>query len=100
MKIIWKEIEGFSDYKISNHGDIMSVKTQRTLSPFFQKTSNHFKINLYVEGDSVQLAMHRLVAKHFVENPNNYSFIRYKDGNHKNIKASNLVWVKNQKLCQ
>ncbi len=34
----------------------------------------------------------KAVAQHFVPNPNNYKFIRYKDGNKLNCRADNIEW--------
>lgn|SRR5690606_11691517 len=40
------------------------------------------------------ISLHRLVAMAFVENPNNYYFVAFKDGNKDNVTAQNLKWVK------
>jgi hypothetical protein len=42
-------------------------------------------------GRSVSLA--KLVAKHFVENPEGYTQISYVDGNRLNCAASNIKWI-------
>lgn len=99
MQTIWKTITTFPNYDISSDGEVRSKKTQRLARHFYVQSSKAYKINLYCQGVMSQQTMHRLVATHFVENPNNYSFIGFKDGDRKNIKASNLVWVKSQKLC-
>lgn len=36
--------------------------------------------------------LHKLVAKTFVPNPNNYNIVIHKDGNKQNNSADNLIW--------
>ncbi len=36
--------------------------------------------------------VHRLVAEKFLDNPNNYEHVLFKDGNVKNCNADNLEW--------
>ncbi len=36
--------------------------------------------------------VHRLVAEKFLDNPNNYENVLFKDGNVKNCNADNLEW--------
>ncbi len=37
--------------------------------------------------------MHRLIAKTFLDNKNNYRYIHHIDGNHFNNNVTNLEWV-------
>ena len=43
------------------------------------------------------VSMFNLVGRLFVDNPNNYKFIRSKDGNNSNYTSSNLEWVKTKR---
>lgn len=36
--------------------------------------------------------VHRLVAEKYLDNPNNYEYILFKDGNIKNVHVDNLEW--------
>lgn len=40
--------------------------------------------------------IHRLVAKYFIENPNNYKVVNHKDCNRANNNADNLEWCTTQ----
>lgn len=40
--------------------------------------------------------LHRIVAEHFIENPNNLPEVNHKDGNYYNNIASNLEWISKQ----
>lgn len=103
---IWKEIDGFPDYEVSNLGRIKSKariqtspglkfigkrKREIILRSFF--TSNRFKVSLYSDGCIKSAFVHKLVAKAFVDNSQNYKYVVFKDDNPRNIKAENLLWV-------
>nr|DAW56158.1 MAG TPA: homing endonuclease [Caudoviricetes sp.] len=44
--------------------------------------------------------IHRLVAQHFIDNPNDLNVVNHKDYNTKNNKASNLEWVTQKENVQ
>ena len=48
---------------------------------------------LHKNNKSLTLRIHRLLAIHFVENPNNYPIVNHIDGNKKNNNINNLEWT-------
>lgn len=98
MEEIWKPIKNFEDrYEISNFGNV------KTLKPRYNKTNGYKKkrlnkygylrTNLYNgSGKTIPIEIHKLVATHFLENPNNYSDINHKDENKLNNRVDNLEW--------
>lgn len=46
------------------------------------------------DGNDLIMPIHEMVAKAFIPNPNNYKYVRHKDGNTLNNNADNLEWVK------
>ena len=93
----WKEIDGFSNYMVSNTGEIKSLNYNKTgkekvLIP--HKLSNgYLGINLYDnDKKSCYLLIHRLVAQAFLPNPNGYRIINHKDENRSNNSVNNLEW--------
>lgn len=112
MQEIWKPIMGFENlYEISNLGNVRSLdricdwklngKTYKRV-----RKSHQLKLNLDGKGyyfvklynrdypKGLQVKVHRLVASHFVDNPNPNKFkvINHKDENPKNNVCTNLEW--------
>ena len=85
-KEIWKDIEGYEGlYAISSQGRCWSYKSRIFLNPINNK--GYLRVRLYKNKKYKQHYVHRLVAKTFIPNPNNYLEI-----NHKNeIKTDNCV---------
>lgn len=98
MKEIWKNIDGFDNYKISNFGRIKSLnyynKTnkEKIMKPYIQP-NGYNKITLWKNKKSYQFYVHRLVAQTFIPNPNNLETVNHKDENKSNNKVSNLEWM-------
>ena len=91
---IWKDIVGYNGlYQISNCGRVKSFhnNSERIIKP---KTNNKgYKwVILSLNKVSKNCLIHRLVAQHFIENPNNYKIINHIDENPANNNVSNLEW--------
>lgn len=91
LDIEWKAVKGFEEkYEVSNKGQVRNVKTKKVLNPFVLK-SGDLQVTLYKHGSKTR-RIARLVAEAFIDNPNNYKFIKHLDGNKKNNSSDNLVW--------
>lgn len=86
----WKIINGFEDYKISNTGQVFSIKRNKLLKPYEKK--NYLGVYLYQNNIRKFMMIHRLVAIEFIKNNNNYPQINHKDENTKNNNVENLEW--------
>lgn len=88
---IWKPIVGFPKYQISNMGRIQG---QKGLVNSYDKMNAKYKlVGLYDENlKSHKFSVHRLVAKHFLPNPNNLPEINHIDEDPSNNAVSNLEW--------
>lgn len=85
---IWKDIAGYEGkYKVSNYGNIYSVKSNRTLLPL--RALNGY---LLIMLGRTTYSIHRIVATTFLPNPNKLPCINHKDGNKHNNKVDNLEW--------
>lgn len=95
---IWKDIPSFEGlYQASNLGRIRSIKHYdkmhrlwegKILTPQFDGKQNYLHIS--IKGKPYQI--HRLVAKTFLPNPNNYPEVNHKDENKTNNCVENLEW--------
>lgn len=93
MKEIWKKIENYNDYEISNLGNIKSLKNgiQKILKPS-KSSSGYLQIVLCKNGKTKSHFIHKLVAKAFIKNVNNYTEVNHKDENKQNNYVENLEW--------
>ena len=105
MQEIWKDIEGFENlYQVSNLGRVKSLshiveKSDGSIQTYKEKvlhlgsmTSGYNFAGLTKNKICKNYSVHRLVAKTFIPNPNNYKDVNHKDGNKKNNRIDNLEW--------
>ena len=94
---IWKDIEGYEGlYQVSNEGNVKSlaryhVRNDRILKQSHDKDGYNI-VCLTKDNLKKWFRVHRLVAKAFIPNPNNYQVINHKDENPKNNSVENLEW--------
>ena len=90
----WKLIAEFPDYEVSNCGKVRRVwKSHTKLKATRLNKFGYEVVHLGLNGINRHRAVHRLVAKAFVDNPNNLLEVNHKDGNKENNCADNLEWV-------
>lgn len=88
------EIRGFPDYYINKKGVVISTKSGecRTLKQF-EDAYGYIFVCLYdANGRQHHMKLHRLLAETFIENTEQYPWVRHHDDNKKNNKLSNLRW--------
>lgn len=88
-----KQIEGYSDYFISDKGEVFSTKygPLKKLKPR-DFGSGYVGVTLCNKGHYKQIKVHRLVAQTFIPNPDNKPCVNHKDGNKQNNCIDNLEW--------
>lgn len=89
----WKEIKGYEGiYKISNDGHVWSIHKNSVmkLNPSLQ---GYVSVGLWKKNSREVFRIHRLVAEHFIDNPDNHPIVDHIDGNRSNNSTSNLRWV-------
>ncbi len=88
-------IDDSGDYFITEDGKIYN-KSGLIMSTFYEKRSGFEMVTLRIQGNKKDYLIHRLVAKCYISNSEEYKFIKHRDGDISNNKASNLSWVKNR----
>ena len=91
----WKSIAGYEGlYEVSDLGRVKSLwyGKEKILKPT-KDTQGYLLVGLHKEGQKKMSFVHRLVAKAFIQNPNNLETVNHKDEVKTNNVASNLEWM-------
>ena len=91
MEEIWKDVVGFEGYKVSNFGNVKG-KYGRILKPAKDKKTGYYLVCLHKDKKPHTKTVHRLVAKAFIENPNEYPQVNHRDCVKTNNHVDNLEW--------
>ncbi len=89
---IWKKHQDFDNYNISSNGEVHNTKFNIVLSGGIKEGFYRVKMKNN-DGIKKEYRLHRLMADLFIPNPNNYEFVKHKDGNKLNNNINNLEWV-------
>ena len=101
----WKPIKGFEGlYKVSNNGDILSIKRKLILKPFGKGKYGHALVGLSKNGKTVKRQVHRVVAEAFVANTDNKPEVchisnEFNENGFLDNSASNLCWGTHLENC-
>lgn len=88
----WKPVQLYPSYMISTYGRVKNERTGKSLKPVKMK-NGYLTVNLYDKnGKHKNNYVHRLVAKAFIKNKNEYTEINHIDENKENNKVNNLEW--------
>src|SRR5690554_1340338 len=113
MEEIFKTIQDYPDYKISNMGRVISssrkvrythhktkevhyrITEEKLLKVHLNNRTGYKFVQLYKDGRSKNMTIHRLVALAFIPNKAGLSTVNHIDGNKHNNVVSNLEWCTN-----
>lgn len=91
MEEIWKQIEDFPNYEVSNRGRVRNKKTGRLKTQRLGRNERYISVWLIHNGVEATRRVHRLVAEAFLgKHPN--LIVNHIDGDRTNNNVENLEW--------
>lgn len=98
---VFVPVRDYPKYEISNHGNVRNVKTGKILKQAINKKSGYHTLTIRNENGRADPLIHRLVALHFIPNPNNLPVVDHiiKEEPLDNS-VSNLRWATSQQNSQ
>ena len=91
----WKDTE-YTGYQVSNLGRVKN-KYEKILKPIIRH--GYYDVGLYINHKNKKIKIHRLVAKAFIPNSNNYPIVNHIDENKLNNRADTLECCNNKYNC-
>lgn len=97
MTEIWKPVKGYEDkYEVSNKGNVRSLNWKNTgairLLYLKHHPSGYRQVQLFGDGGSKMVCVHRLVAEAFIPNPDSLPQVNHLDYDRTNNRVENLEW--------
>lgn len=89
---IWKDIKEWEDYYISNQGNVRHGEKKVALCPNRNRRNYVYVYHHRKEMKPKALSVHRLVARHFLPNPENKRCVNHIDNDTQNNRLENLEW--------
>ena len=97
---IWKDIEGYPDYKVSSLGRVKSLKFgKEKILKSGKNKKGYLQVALCKEGKLKTFKVHRLVAEAFIPNPDNKPHLDHINTDRTDNRAENLSWVTHKENC-
>ena len=91
----WRQVVGFPNYEVSEAGQVRRADTLRVRKQWTER-GGYKTVTLNNPGEKAKrLKVHRLVAKSFIENPDNLPFVRHLNDVSDDNRVENLAWGTN-----
>lgn len=99
MDEIFRKIDGYENYQISNLGRVINNKTNKILKPGIN-SSGYLYVNLCKNGKQKNYLIHRLVALSFINNPENKNCVDHINNVRTDNCIENLRWATHRENSQ
>lgn len=84
------QIEGCEHYTINEFGVVTNTRSGLVLKPDMN-SGGYLRVTMW-NGKYNRITVHRLVALHYLDNPDGHPIVNHIDGNKLNNHVSNLEW--------
>ncbi len=85
-----KKISNFPNYTITQNGEVYNLTTRKKLKE--STNCEYISLCLYKHGNRQDLYIHRLVAKTYIPNPDNFPEVNHINGVKTDNRVENLEW--------
>lgn len=90
--MLYVPVKGYENYyAISKDGEVISFRFNIPLKHSI--SAGYPVVHLYKNKKSRTCSIHRLLAEHFIDNPDNLPLVNHKNGNTLDFSLENLEWV-------
>jgi len=86
------EVNGFENYVIHENGKVFNKKTNKFLKTYKDR-DNYERVKLCNKGTKKLFGIHRLLALHYLDNPNNYAEVDHINRITDDNRLENLRWA-------
>lgn len=90
--VTWKPIKGFPDYLVSSDGRVKSLKKSAARELKTWMCRDYHQVNLRVKGVRKHFYVHRLVAEHYIPNPDKLPEVNHINEDKLDNRVENLEW--------
>ena len=101
MKEIWKQVENFENYEVSNFGRVRKNYKNGKVKYLKPMVTNkgYLCVELWKKSKRKRVKVHRLVAQAFIPNPDDLPQVNHKDLDKRNNHVDNLEFISNRDNC-
>ena len=95
-----KTIVGFENYSIHKNGNVTNDKFGRILKVTDKNEGGYLRVTLSKNGKVKNMSIHRLLALHYLPNPNNLLCVDHINRNRLDNRLENLRWATHLDNCR
>ena len=88
---VWRSIDGFLNYQVSNTGKVRNANNGKFLKPRMRR--GYLAVDIRADTKKTTYTIHRLVATTFIVNPDHKMQVDHIDNDKNNNCVNNLRWA-------